>query len=199
MPYRTMFWRALLTATSLLVVSLAVFALDCASAVLDLFANDPLGVCAAMGSLGLDGGIWVGAALLLFGLLAIVAIWTVRPVVDKKAQLEATNSLFHNLERLSDVGTQIVEIDDEISTDEIKVARLTRRLEAVELAVDSAATPSREVTQQWMTLLVEANDLHNKGILPTGEFKVINTRLLDLFASPRDTGSRLSGAGSTPG
>ncbi len=198
MAYRTMFWRVLLTATSLLVVSLAVFALDCASAVLDLFDDDPLGVCAFMGSLDLAGDVWVGAGLLLFGLLAILAIWTVRPVVDKKAQLEATNSLFHNLERLTDVGSQIVEIDDEISTDEIKVARLTRRLEAVELAVDSAATPSREVTQQWMTLLVEANDLHNKGILQTEEFKGINTRLLDLFTAPRDSVSRLSGAGSSP-
>lgn len=193
-----MFWRVLLTAVSLLVVSLAVLMLDCASAVLDLVSDDPLGVCATMGSLGLESGVWTGAALLLFGLLAIVAVWVVRPVADKRAQIEVANSLLLNLERLNDVGTQISEIEEEISNDEIRVARLTRRLEAVELAVDSSATPSREVTQQWMSLLVEANDLHNKGTLPTEQFKVINTRLLDLFVAPRGNNSKLSEAGSTP-
>lgn len=196
MAYRTMFWRALLTAISLLVVSLAVLALDCASLVLELFSDDPLGVCSGMNSLGLAGSVWAAAGLLLFGLLAVVAIWTVRPVVDKRAQLEVTNSLLHNLERLTDVGSQISEIDDEISTTEIRVAGLTRRLEAVELAVVSSVTPSREVTQQWMALLVEANDLHNNEILSTAEFKVINTRLLDLFAGPQDNRSKLSEAGS---
>lgn len=191
-----MFWRALLTAISLLVVSLAVLALDCASLVLELFSDDPLGVCSGMNSLGLGGSVWAAAGLLLFGLLAVVAIWTVRPVVDKRAQLEVTNSLLHNLERLTDVGSQISEIDDEISTAEIRVAGLTRRLEAVELAVASSVTPSREVTQQWMALLVEANDLHNNEILSTAEFKVINTRLLDLFAGPQDNRSKLSEAGS---
>lgn len=196
MAYRTMFWRALLTAISLLVVSLAVLALDCASLVLELFSDDPLGVCSGMNSLGLAGSVWAAAGLLLFGLLAVVAIWTVRPVVDKRAQLEVTNSLLDNLERLTDVGSQISEIDDEISTTEIRVAGLTRRLEAVELAVASSVTPSREVTQQWMALLVEANDLHNNEILSTAEFKVINTRLLDLFAGPQDNRSKLSEAGS---
>ena len=196
MAYRTMFWRALLTAISLLVVSLAVLALDCASLVLELFSDDPLGVCSGMNSLGLAGSVWAAAGLLLFGLLAVVAIWTVRPVVDKRAQLEVTNSLLHNLERLTDVGSQISEIDDEISTTEIRVAGLTRRLEAVELAVVSSVTPSREVTQQWMALLVEANDLHNNEILSTAEFKVLNTRLLDLFAGPQDNRSKLSEAGS---
>lgn len=192
-----MFWRVLLTTVSLLVVLLAALMLDCASAVLDLFIDDPLGVCATMGSLGLTNGVWTGSGLLLFGLLAIFAVWAVRPVADKRAQLEVANSLLLNLERLNDVGTQISEIEDEISNDEIKVARLNRRLEAVELAVDSSATPSREVTQQWMALLVEANDLHNKGTLPTEEFKVINTRLLDLFGAPRTNTSRLSEAGPT--
>lgn len=198
MAYQTMLWRALLTAISLLVVSLAVLVLDCASVILDLFTDDPLGVCAAMGSLGLESGIWTGAGLLLFGLLAIVAVWGAKPALDKRAELEVANSLLLNLERLNDVGTQIVEIEEEISNDEIRVARLNRRLEAVELAVDSSATPSREVTQQWMTLLVEANDLHNKGTFPTEEFKVINTRLLDLFAGPRGANSSLSEAGSAP-
>lgn len=195
-----MFWRALLTAVSLLVVSLAVVVLDCASPVLELFAGDPLGICTGLGALGLGEGVWFGSGLLLFGLISILAVWIVRRgAAGERAQIEAAHSLLHNLERLNDVGTQITEVDEEISTDEIKVARLTRRLEAVEVAVDAAATPSREVTQQWMGLLVEANDLHNQGVLPTEGFRVINTRLLDLFAGPRSSTSRMSEAGSSSG
>jgi hypothetical protein len=190
-----MFSRALLTTASLLVVALALLVLDCSTGSLDLSAGDALVVCSTMTDMGLDSGLWIGLALIVFGGLAIVAVWVpkARPGTRKRAQLEVTNSLLH------DVGTQIVEVDEEISTVEIKVARLTRRLEAVEVAVNAAATPSREVTQQWMALLVEANNLHNEGVLGTDEFKSINTRLLDLFSSPRQEGSSLTEAGSTPG
>lgn len=196
-----MFSRLLLTTASLLVVALAVLMLDCSTVSVHLFTDDTLGVCSTMAALGLDFGLWTGLALLLFAGLANVAIWvpTARPGTKKRARLEVTNSLLHNLERIHTVGTQIVEVDEEISTVEIKVARLTRRLEAVEVAVDAAATPSREVTQQWMSLLVEANDLHNEGALGTDEFKVINTRLLDLFTTRRDDSSALTETGSTPG
>jgi hypothetical protein len=196
-----MFSRALLTTASLLVVALALLVLDCSTGSLDLSAGDALVVCSTMTDMGLDSGLWIGLALIVFGGLAIVAVWVpkARPGTRKRAQLEVTNSLLHNLERLHDVGTQIVEVDEEISTVEIKVARLTRRLEAVEVAVNAAATPSREVTQQWMALLVEANNLHNEGVLGTDEFKSINTRLLDLFSGPRQEGSNLTEAGSTPG
>ncbi|HEU4894856.1 MAG TPA: hypothetical protein VFT85_03370, partial [Acidimicrobiia bacterium] len=170
-----MFSRLLLTTASLLVVALAVLMLDCSTVSVDVFTDDTLGVCSTMTAIGLDFGLWTGLALLLFAGLANVAIWvpTARPGTKKRARLEVTNSLLHNLERIHTVGTQIVEVDEEISTVEIKVARLTRRLEAVEVAVDAAATPSREVTQQWMSLLVEANDLHYDGALATDEFKVI--------------------------
>lgn len=196
-----MFSRALLTTASLLVVAIAVLVLDCSSEVFDLPGDDPLQLCSTMTSLGLDLGLWTGLGLIAFVGLANIAIWvpTARPGTKKRAQVEVTNSLLHNLERIHDVGTQIVEVDEEISTAEIKVARLTRRLEAVEVAVDAAATPSREVTQQWMALLVEANDLHNEGVLATDGFKVINTRLLDLFSTPRVSTSTNTEPQSTPG
>jgi len=179
--------RVLLTTASLLVAAIAVFLLDCSSGVLDLPGDDTLRLCSTMGSLGPDFSLWAGLGLIVFVGLANIAIWvpTARPGTKRRAQVEVTASLLHNLERIHDVGTQIVEVDEEISTAEIKVARLTRRLEAVEVAVDSAATPSREVTQQWMALLVEANQLHNEGVLVTDGFKVINTRLLELFSTPR--------------
>jgi hypothetical protein len=182
-----MFSRVLLTTASLLVAAIAVLLLDCSSGVLDLPGDDTLRLCSTIASLGLDFGLWAGLGLIVFVGVANIAIWlpAARPGTKRRAQVEATASLLHNLERIHDVGTQIVEVDDEISTAEIKVARLTRRLEAVEVAVDSAATPSREATQQWMALLVEANQLHNEGVLATDGFKVINTRLLDLFSTPR--------------
>jgi hypothetical protein len=196
-----MFSRVLLTTASLLVVALAVLMLDCSTASVDLLPGDALGACSTMATLGLDFGLWTGLALLLFAGLANVAIWVpiARPGTKKRARLEVTSSLLQNLERIHAVGTQIVEVDEELSTVEIKVARLTRRLEAVEVAVDAAANPSREVTQQWMGLLVEANDLHNEGVLGTDEFKVINTRLLDLFSRPGEDSSSLTETGSTSG
>ena len=186
-----MFSRVLLATASLLVAAIAVLVLDCSSGVLDLPGDDTLRLCSTMASLGLDFGMWTGLGLIVFVGLANIAIWvpTARPGTKRRAQVEVTASLLHNLERIHDVGTQIVEVDEEISTAEIKVARLTRRLEAVEVAVDAAATPSREVTQQWMALLVEANQLHNEGVLATDGFKVINTRLLDLFSTPRVSNS----------
>jgi hypothetical protein len=179
--------RVLLTTASLLVAAIAVLLLDCSSGVLDLPGDDTLRLCSTTGSLGPDFSLWAGLGLIVFVGLANIAIWvpTARPGTKRRAQVEVTASLLHNLERIHDVGTQIVEVDEEISTAEIKVARLTRRLEAVEVAVDAAATPSREVTQQWMALLVEANQLHNEGVLVTDGFKVINTRLLELFSTPR--------------
>jgi hypothetical protein len=179
--------RVLLTTASLLVAAIAVILLDCSSGVLDLPGYDTRRLCSTTGSLGPDFNLWAGLGLIVFVGLANIAIWvpTARPGTKRRAQVEVTASLLHNLERIHDVGTQIVEVDEEISTAEIKVARLTRRLEAVEVAVDAAATPSREVTQQWMALLVEANQLHNEGVLVTDGFKVINTRLLDLFSTPR--------------
>jgi len=196
-----MFSRVLLATASLLVAAIAVLLLDCASGVLDLPGDDPLRLCSTMASLGLDFGLWTGLGLIVFVGLANIAIWvpTARPGTKRRAQVEVTASLLHNLERIHDVGTQIVEVDEEISTAEIKVARLTRRLEAVEVAVDAAATPSREVTQQWMALLVEANQLHNEGVLATDGFKVINTRLLDLFSTPRVSNSSHTEPQSTVG
>lgn len=193
--------RALLTTASLLLVATAVLMVDCSTAAIDLFGDDAFGVCSTMATLGLDSGVWMGVGLLVFSVLANVAIWvpTARPGTKKRTELEVTNSLLHNLERIHDVGTQIVDVDEEISSGEIRLARLMRRLEAVEVAVDAAATPSREVTQQWMALLVEANALHNQDLVPTDDFKVINTRLLDLFATPRDESPRLSEAGSASG
>ena len=50
-----------------------------------------------------------------------------------------------------------------------------------------------------MALLVEANSLHNEGVLGTDEFKVINTRLLGLFSMPPQDGSTLTEVASKPG
>jgi hypothetical protein len=50
-----------------------------------------------------------------------------------------------------------------------------------------------------MALLVEANQLHNEGVLATDGFKVINTRLLDLFSTSRVSTATHAEPQSTPG
>jgi hypothetical protein len=69
----------------------------------------------------------------------------------------------------------------QVATSENHLARLTRRLETVEVAL-GGSVGSREATEQWMGLLRDANDLHNHGNLLTEDFKVINTRLLQVFS-----------------
>lgn len=193
-----MILRALLTAASLTVASTAVLIIDCSTETVDFFGDDPLQVCSAMGSVGLDDGLVIGLGLLLFAILSGIATWVpaARPGA-KRRRLEPANSLLHNLERISDFGTQLSEVDEESASIEIQLARLNRKLEAVELAVSSNMTPSREVTQQWMGLLRDANDLHNNNILATEDFKVINTRLITLFSVPKSGATdELPGAAS---
>jgi hypothetical protein len=92
------------------------------------------------------------------------------------------HSLNRNLGRLA---------DDEPSPAPKGAARpasgLEGRVGAVEMAMSGPATPTREVTEHWMSLLRELNDLHNQGRLDTDEFARLNTRLLDLFSVSADT------------
>lgn len=190
-----MFLRALLTVASLTVATMAVLIVECWSTVIAFPTSDPLGICSTMVSLGIDQGLGIGAGLFIVALLALIGTWVpaARPAAVRRR--EPIVSLRDNLERLADFGIQTSEVDDTIPSG-LHMARLTRRLEAIELAVASASTPSRETTRQWMRLLVEANDLHNAGELETRHFSEINTRSLDLFRIP-DESDEMSGASSS--
>jgi hypothetical protein len=192
-----MLLRALLTAACVAVALAAVLIVDCTYAIIDLFADDPAGLCAGAGLRGNDSPVWIGPALGAFALLGLVVTWLplVRAQVRQR-RFEPAKALADNLPRLADVGTQLAEIENVPTLAEIQTTRLMRKVEAVEVSIMSKAIPTREATQQWMRLLREANDLHNDGTLETDDFKKINTRLLDLFFLPRDDNGDYKGAAS---
>ncbi|HEX6301160.1 MAG TPA: hypothetical protein VF148_11900 [Acidimicrobiia bacterium] len=182
-----MLLRVLLTAVCAAVATAAVLIVDCTYAIIDLFTDDPAGLCAGLSSFGSDSQVWIGVALGALAVFGLTVIWL--PVVKagvRQRRFEPAKALAHNLPRLADVGTQLEEVENVPTLAEIQTIRLLRKVEAVEVSVMSEAIPTREATQQWMRLLREANDLHNDGTLETDDFKKINTRLLDLFFVPKD-------------
>lgn len=173
----TMFLRAILTTASLTAALAAVALIDCAIELV----GDPLGVCAGLGPAADDIGLWLGAALGLFAVIGLAATWVVGPVVRRLRHPET--ALKYNLARIPDSGLEPAEATP---ASILHATRLTRRLEVIEASLESDNPPTREVTRQWMGLLRDANDLHNRDELATEEFKEINTRLLALFAGPED-------------
>lgn len=186
-----MLLRTLLTAALVAVALVAAVVVDCTTSYVGL-ADDALsGVCTTVEFLDSQTGLWTGVGLGMFAVVGLVATWV--PALKERTRLrkhEPAKALVENLGRLADVGSQLSEVAEDTAPGDIHlVARLSRRVEAVEIAITSEAVPSREATQRWMSLLREANDLHNDGRLETDDFKKINTRLLDLFTHPtRDEG-----------
>lgn len=176
-----MFLRGLLTAGSLAIALTGVAAIDCATTAISVFTSDPAGVCATLGSPGDGIALWLGIALVTFAVVGLLATWVTGPVARGLRPSEVT--LTDNLARIPDMGLQPVE---STPASILHVTRITRRVEAIEEAVNSESPPTREVTREWMNLLRDANDLHNRDELPTEDFKEINTRLLALFAGPED-------------
>lgn len=176
-----MFLRALLTAASVAVALTGVAAIDCAITTIALFTGDPGGVCVVLGSPGGGIALWLGIALVTFALIALLATWVVGPVARGFRAPEVT--LKDNLARIPDTG---LEPPEPTAASILHVTRITRRVEEIEAAVNSESPPTREVTREWMKLLRDANDLHNRDELPTEDYKEINTRLLALFAGPED-------------
>lgn len=197
MGISTMFLRSLLTTAFVVVGLAAVLIADCTTALIDLIDDDLSSVCATVSFLGSEYGLWAGLGLSGFAGLGVVATWT--PYLRAKLRqrkFEPGRALVENLGRLADVGSQLTDVDEDSTFADIEVARYVRRVEAVETSMMTDGVPSREVTQQWMRLLREGNDLHNEGTLSTADFKEMNTRLLDLFFSPQDDTDQLSGASS---
>jgi hypothetical protein len=95
------------------------------------------------------------------------------------------NTLMDNLNRLNDESAPASARAR--SPEEVLAAELIGKVEAVETSMLGLGTPTREVTERWMGLLRQSNDLHNQGLLSTEDFSRINTRLLDLFAEPAGT------------
>lgn len=183
-----MLLRLLLSVASSIVGLVGGVVVDCVNPVLPILRDDPTGLCAVVGPLGGKTGTWVGAGLVLFALIALILVWAPAARRRSRRQMRPMISLQDNLSRLREAEETS---DPESSTtrssaDVLHLARLQRRLEAIETSLASSEVATREVTEQWMRLLREANDLHNEELIPTEDFKLLNTRLLDLFSPPRE-------------
>jgi hypothetical protein len=124
--------------------------------------------------LGIGDARWIGLGLVTAAVLALAATWvpSLRPGHAGRMRAIPEHSLNRNL------GPPRAPVSP--------VADLASRVEAVEMAMVGQATPTRDVTERWMGLLRELNDLHSMGRLDTGEFTRLNTRLLDLFSVSAD-------------
>lgn len=189
-----------MTVGTLAVAYTAAVLVACSIPAFELFWTDPLDLCAAVDSVGLGADPWIGIGLAVFSALAVVATWV--PVLKrrrKKKRIEPDRSLAMNLSRIKpDAGSrssvdsleQVTEKTSAASSREPPEEQVDRHweimadLEALEAELASPEGLSRSATSAWMRLLREVNDLHNDGTLPTDEFRVINTRLLDLVVRP---------------
>jgi len=197
MGIRTMLIRLLLSVASSTVALAGGAVIDCSTAGVALLGEDLNRLCVVVEPLGRDASLWVGTGLVAFAILALFSTWVPAMRRSRLRQLDPVATLQDNLSRL-------VEIESDPNparsgADVLHAVRLTRRLEAIESSMATDIVPTREVTEQWMHLLREANDLHNKGELSTDDFKQINTRLLDLFSPPAEPGQTraLTGSSST--
>lgn len=190
-----MFIRQLLSVASLTVALVGGVVIDCTSPAVEILNGDPTGVCAVVAPLGADGGLWVGTGLGVFAIIALILIWVPAAGGRRWRNVEPVASLQDNLSRL-------VEIESDSPAprpraDVLHVVRLTRKVEALEVALADDVIATREVTVEWMRLLREANDLHNRHQLPTEDFKRINTRLLHLFSPPTEETEELRGTAAS--
>jgi hypothetical protein len=69
------------------------------------------------------------------------------------------------------------------------INHLRTRVDLIEGSLAGDTLSPKEAMQYWIGLLKECNDAHNQGALPTGVFKELNTRLLDLFTAPTSLSS----------
>lgn len=176
--------RLLFSVASLTAALVGGVLIACSGPTIRVLEGDPTGLCSVVTPLGADVVMWVGIGLVLFAVFSIVLIWV--PGTRRRRLREARRavSLHDNLNRLGDSALDPPEVDARSTSDVLHAVRLERKVEAIEAALSTESVATREVTEQWMRLLREANALHNRDQLPSDDFKRLNTRLLDLFAPP---------------
>ena len=188
-----MFMMIVLGVASLVVVGSSVLLLDCSLASVSLFAGDPLQVCATVDSLGLGASPALMTGFAAFGLLAVVGSWLEAYRRFRKAKVEPVNSLARNLDRIEAVlphdedepsdAIGSTDVTTEQTEDELSAA--WAELDALEHLFASDDQSSENFSARWLDLIRLANDLHNRGQIETDDFKVMNTRILDLLPAPR--------------
>jgi hypothetical protein len=124
--------------------------------------------------------------------MLITTVWIPVIVRRRRTRIMTGSSFAENLHRVAESGAEepnplegpnrdeptaaapvIDEPESEVSGVEEKVRVMERDLLSGALALS-------DMTNRWIGLLREANDLHNSGALDTESFKELNTRLLEV-------------------
>jgi hypothetical protein len=156
---------------------------DCATSVINVLAGDPLGLCATVASFGIADLPVVAAGILAIAILVIVLTWL--PVIRarrRRVKAAPERALIENIGRLGEPYRDW----KEVGHSEPGNIDLVLRVEVIESAFGAGSPASRDLTTEWISLLQESNRRHNSGELATDDFKVLNTRLLDVVSrAPR--------------
>jgi hypothetical protein len=181
-----MFPLLLVTAGSLAVLASALTVVDCALASFDLAGGDPLRFCSDLSALGVTEDVYLAVASAVFAAVVAMAAW-IRTFKRwrKKKRIDPDKSLASNIDRLSTMS--IIDEAAPPPSSDSPLAELEHRVSSLEDAFTLSPEGSRDFTSSWIGLLREANELHNSGDLGTSDFKLINTRLLDLLKEPSQT------------
>lgn len=178
----SMWMRGVLTLVWILLVGVAFILWDCSAAMV----GDPLVLCPNVARMGLPEPLWVAWGFLAVSLVGLLTAWS--PSLEDRHRQKIAHPellLIANIGRLPDPYRH-----DGAGGPADPVTDLKSRVELVETALSTDATPTRAMTAEWLRLLLEANHLHNEGTLPTREFMDLNTRLLEVVAAPSSATSR---------
>ncbi len=77
--------------------------------------------------------------------------------------------------------------DAETTPDEDPLEDMQRRISVVAEALSSDSVSPADAFAQWLALLKEINRRHGQGSMPTAEYYLLNTQLLDLIPEPAPT------------
>jgi len=174
-----MWLRGILTFLCLTLAVGAVGLWDCATSVINIVTGDPLALCATVASFGIADLQVVAAGVAAIAIVIVALTWI--PVFRaRRRQVKAApeRALIDNIGRLGEPYRDW----KEHGHGEPGYLDLMHRVEVIESAFASGSPASRDLTTEWISLLQESNRRHNSGELATDDFKVLNTRLLDVVS-----------------
>ena len=173
---------ALLTLVSLGVLAAAGILIDCAAPYLGVFGDRTSQFCDQLSTLGLVSDPLIAIGISLTSAIAVGVIW--RSALRRwrrRRRVESTGALVNNIHRLVEMPRERGALG-EWQVDSYEGQKIWKRIDEVARAMRSPESVSTEIASTWLGLLRHANGLHHNGQLPTEEFRVINTRLLDLVS-----------------
>lgn len=173
----------LLTVVSLAAVVAAGALVDCATPQVSVIDEQAAVLCNGLSDMGLVEDPLVVAGIALAGLLVVTIAWSSAfRRWKRRRRVESAGSLVNNIHRLAEPPSDSRAMED----DSTGIHEIWNRLDELEKMMRSTSSSGRDIAPTWLRLLRSANDMHNRGQLSTDDFKIMNTRLLDLVSEGSD-------------